>query len=149
MDEACRVCVGKRIGNLNRELERAARVQRTSGEETTQRLTLDELEDEIRMTVLLADFIERGDVRMAEGGSQRCFVEKPLPLSGIVDFVRGEHFDGGRPPETGVPCPEHLGAAAGADPLENTVVSERFLHRSDDYKLRLSCVRRPRPRRSR
>ena len=64
MDNARAVRVGERVGNLNGQVHRAARIQRSTGDRRAQRLAGHELEDEIQLSVLVADFVQRRNVRM-------------------------------------------------------------------------------------
>ena len=66
VDDAVGVRVGERVGDLDGEIDRAPRVQRPAGDGGLQRLAGHELEDEKQLALILADLVERGDVRVRQ-----------------------------------------------------------------------------------
>ena len=62
MDDALRMDVGERVGNLRRVIDGAPRVERSAAHDELERVSGHELEDEIGLSLLLADFVERGDI---------------------------------------------------------------------------------------
>ena len=78
VDDALGVRVGERVGNLHGEIDRAARIQRPPGDRRCQRLARHELEHEKQLALILADLVQRGDVRVRERGGGARLLQEPL-----------------------------------------------------------------------
>ena len=82
------VRVGERLGDLARQVDGAARIERPAADDRLQRLSLDELVDEIQPAVVFAHFIERHDVRVRYGGRRAGVPEKMF--AALRDLTRSD-----------------------------------------------------------
>ena len=63
------------------EVDRASRIQRPAGDDRRQRLAGDELEDQEQLALVLADLVQRGDVRVRQRRRRARFAQEPLAPS--------------------------------------------------------------------
>ena len=66
VDDVVRVRVGERIGNLDRPVDRPSRIERPPADDRLQRLARHELQDQVHDILILADLVQRRDVRVRE-----------------------------------------------------------------------------------
>ena len=123
------VGLGEGVGNLRREIDRAPRVERTPGDDVLQRLAGHELEGEKELPLVLADLVERRDVRVRERRRRSGFAKEPLAAIGIAGQLGGHHLDRDGAAETCVAGAIDLAHPAGADPVEDLVLPEGLEHR--------------------
>ena len=136
VDDALGMRVGERVGDLDAEIDRAARVQRAAADERPERLARHVLEREKQLAGVLADFVERCDVRMRERGRRARFAHEALAPRRVVGDSGGQHFDRDGTAEARVARAVHVAHAARADAVQNLVLPELFDHRraaADDY----------------
>jgi hypothetical protein len=100
---------GEHLVDAHRQLARAARAHDARGE----RLALEELHDEERPALLLANVVERTDVRVFQLREHARLALEALAQSGIGD-VRGQDLDGDGSIQARVPRLVDLTHAAGA-----------------------------------
>ena len=81
MDDAGAVRLVERLGDLNGDFQRFADRQRAVLQPRRQRLAFEVLHDEERGAPLLADVVERADVRVIELRDRPC-----LPLEPIAEL---------------------------------------------------------------
>ena len=93
-----------------------------------QRLARHVLEHEEQLILILADLVERGDVRMRQRRGRARLLEEPLAPIGIGRDGRGQHLDRDGAAEPRVARAVHLAHAAGADAIEDLVVAEGLEH---------------------
>ncbi len=93
----------QRVGDLHAVAQRLLEGQRPLGEAVGQRLALDQLHHEVIHAVLVADVVQRADMRVGQGGDRLGLaLEAELQLR-VLRQVRGQHFDRDRPVEPRVP----------------------------------------------
>ena len=81
-------------GKLFRDLDRVTEWNRSTPQPICEGLALDELEDQRRDAVLLLDAINRGDVRMIDGGQRSRFaIESRKSIAIGLKSLR-QNFDG-------------------------------------------------------
>ena len=116
------------------EIDGTARIQRTSGDDVRQRLAGHELEGQEQLALVLADLVERRDVRVRERRRRARFLQEPLAAIGIAGDLGGEHLDRDGAAKPGVASAIDLAHPAGADPIEDFVVPEATrTSNGDDY----------------
>ena len=128
MNDAFRVRVGERVGDLDGEIDDPARVHGAAGDQFLERVAGHVLEHQEQLALVLADLVERGDVRMR----QRCSGARLLQEAGaairIVGDRRRQHFDRDGAAETRIAGAEDFAHAPGADALEDLVMAEGLEH---------------------
>ena len=114
----------ERAGDLHRDRQRLGERQRPAGDPIGQRLALEVLHDEERGSVVLADVVQRADVRVGElRDGARFQVEARAELR-IGRQRLGQDFHRDEPIEPGVAGFVDLAHAAGAERAEDFVRSE-------------------------
>ena len=73
---------GERIGKLGSQIERLMDGKWISGEQLPQRLPADELHRDIGEILVLADAIDRDDVRVIEGGGEARLLFEAREIAG-------------------------------------------------------------------
>ncbi len=115
MHDAEPVSLVERIGHLRGDAHRRRERQRASREAIGERLALEVLEHQEIETGVLADVVQRADVRMIERGDGPRLALEAHAEVGVARDVGGEHFDGDQPIESSVTRPIDFAHAAGAD----------------------------------
>ena len=119
-------CVGggHRVGDLRRQLQRPANLQRTACHLHAQGLPLEKLEHEIDAPAVLAGVEERGDVgvRQREGGARLLKQAGTRPRVGCE--LGGQPADRDRAAQPGVTGPVQVSGTIRLEPLEQIVVSD-------------------------
>ena len=98
--------------------------QRAVLEPLGQRLALEKLHDEIGMALVLADVVQRTDVRMFEPRDVPRLALEPLAPLRIGGEARRQHLDGHRAVEPRVLRLEHLAHPALADEGDDFIRAE-------------------------
>ena len=83
MDDHSRVRGRQRAGDLNRDRQGFAHGQRSPGEPLPQRLAVDELAEDERLSVQIAEIVDDQDVRMVQRGHRACFSVETAQSIGI------------------------------------------------------------------
>jgi hypothetical protein len=78
MDDALTVCSTERLTDLDRDLQRSSERQRAPLQPVRQRLPVEELHDEKRRAVMLADVVQGADVGVGELRDRAGLSVKPL-----------------------------------------------------------------------
>ena len=121
MEDALRVGRFERLGDLPRDVERAWERERPSGEKLPDRLARHHLHDEELDVVGLLEAVDRGDVRVAEGGEElRLTLEPDDHLAVRGDGLR-QDLQGDFTPEPRVARPPDFAHPADAQLRENLV----------------------------
>jgi hypothetical protein len=121
MDDAGAVRAVERIGDLDGDLERVAERQtRTAGlrrprESVGQRLAIQVLHDEIRGAPVVADVVERTNVRMRELRDRARLTIESLTKARIAGKGLGKNLDRHLAIQTGIARPIHLAHATSAE----------------------------------
>ena len=93
MDDPCAVRALERVGDLDPVAQHSFERQRAAREPVGERLAFEVLHDQVVDAVLLADVVERADVRMAERGDRlRLALEAEAELR-VAGEVRRQHLD--------------------------------------------------------
>jgi len=80
------------------------------------------------VTLILADFIELGDVGVRQLRRRARILDETLALLRIAGDVLADHLDRDGTAEPCVARAQHVAEAAGADALEDLVLTERLDH---------------------
>jgi hypothetical protein len=106
---------GQRVGNLRRHVERLVERQRAFLQPIGQRLAVEILHDEKRHALLIADVVERADVRMGELRDGARLAIEPIAEQRIGRECIGKDFDRDRAVEPGVSGFVDLAHTAGPE----------------------------------
>ena len=90
-------------------------------EAVAQRLAFEQLHHRVDDTAVVADVVQRQDVRMVQRGDRLRFALEALQAIGDVSGVRRKHLDGHFAAQPGVSRPVDFAHAAAADRAENLV----------------------------
>jgi hypothetical protein len=82
MDNALRVGCNQRIDDLNSPLQYLIRLERLVGEAIAERLSLQQLHDDVWAAFVLADIMDGANVRMIQGGGGAGLT--PEPIEGLL-----------------------------------------------------------------
>ena len=91
----------ERIGDLDAEVDRLMDLDRPMRQQLAQGLPLEQLHHEVRSALVLADVVDRADIRVVQRGSGACFGAKPLEGAGVHQIVRDE-LEGDGPAQANV-----------------------------------------------
>jgi predicted MFS family arabinose efflux permease len=134
MDDACRVGVGQGIGELHREIDGAAGIERPAGDGCRQALARDELEDEKQPPLIFPDLVQRRDIRVRQRCSGARLSQDAFTPIGIAGESWRHHLDRHGPAEPRIARAVDLAHPAGADSVEDLVVPDGVKHvKRDDY----------------
>ena len=121
VQDAPRVGRGEPVADLDRGLERLADGQPAAQQPALQRLSLDELEDDVRDVALVPDIVDGHDRRVLDrSGGARLVLEQPEPL-GVARRLEIEELDRDVAAEAGVARTVHLGHPADTEGGEELV----------------------------
>ena len=98
-----------------------AGVSRSPVDRAVQRLTGDELHDDERPAVQIADVVDGHDIRMVEQGSQPGFAREPLGRDVVRRQLVGHELDGDEPAQPRIPRLVDLSHAAGSEGADDLV----------------------------
>ena len=90
------------VGDLDGEREKDFHFQRTPRDAVLQGHTVQKLHGDERMTIVLADFVNRADVGMVEGGSGTSFAAETLQSLRVLGYVIQQEFQRDEAPKLGV-----------------------------------------------
>jgi hypothetical protein len=124
VDDAESVSRGDAFGGLSGGLEEFAPGNGSPFDDRAKRFTFDQLGDDVRLAVGLADVVDGDDVGMVEGAEGAGFLLETLSPDGVAGNVGGQNFDRHRTIEPCVLGSEHLSHAAFAQLIEDFVVAE-------------------------
>ena len=83
----------QRVGDLDAHVEQRVEAQRTRGEPILQRRPLQILHDDERSPVLLADVVDRADVRVVQRRRRLRFAREPAQRLGIPRELFGDELE--------------------------------------------------------
>ena len=126
MDDALVVRLLERLGDLLRDLERLVDGDRAAREPLLEVFALDELESEERLPVGLLEPVDRGDVRVVEGGEKVRLALEAAQALGVLRHLRRQHLDRHVAVEVRVGGPVHLAHAPGPERRRDPVVRQRL-----------------------
>ena len=124
MDDAFLVRGLERLRDLARDLERHVERQWSAGETIGQRRPVDELHHDGVQAAGDFEAVNRGDVRMVQGGEQARLPLQARDALRIAGQRRRQHLDGHLAMESRVEGAIHLAHAAGIERPQDAVRSE-------------------------
>ena len=126
MDDPLRVRGLERLGDSDPEVQHLLPGQPPRVQQLAQRLALEQLHHDEGPAGVVADVVDRADVRVVEPGGDARLALEPLERPGLGEQVRREHLDRHRALQTQVLGPVDGAHPARAQLLENAVVGERL-----------------------
>ena len=114
----------ERLGDLNRDGQRLVDRQRAAFEPGRQRLAVDQLHDEKRHALVLADVVERADVRVRQARDRPRLALEPLAELGVGGQCCRQDLDRDGAIEPRVARPIDLAHPAGAEQRHDLVRSQ-------------------------
>ena len=124
MHNAVPVRLVERVRNLNPVTDRLLHGERSFLESPGERLPLEIFHDQEGHALVVADVIERADVRMTELRDRLRFAIEPLPKLRIDGHAGGKNLDGDRAVEARVRRPIDFAHPAGAVQRDDFVRSQ-------------------------
>src|SRR5262249_17395927 len=127
MDYACAMCAVERLGDLRAVLENVGERKGTTPQPIGERLPLEQLHDQ----VVVADVVERADVRMIElRDGLRLALEAHFELR-VLRELGGKDLDGHAATEPRVAPFPHLAHSSRADARDDFIGTETRSRRND------------------
>ena len=112
------------LRDLDGQIERPFRGQRTPNQDVAQPLAADQLHRDERHAVGGADLVDDRDVRMLDERRGACFLQHPLATNAIVDEIFRQDFEGDVAAEVEIAGAVDDAHAAAADFFDDFVVRE-------------------------
>ena len=78
------MCVGERVGDLDRDRECAFQFERPSGDKLADVFALDVLHRDVKNAVRLVKIVDRADVRVVELGAELGFAFESFEVCGLL-----------------------------------------------------------------
>ena len=122
MNDAFVMRRGKRIGNLNAEIEQLFIPERLARHAVLQRLALEILHRDKKPPAVLANFVNRANARMIERRSRASFAPETFERDGIFRDIIRKELQRNRTAEIHILGFVNDAHAAAAEFLENPVV---------------------------
>ena len=145
VDDALVVRGGEPLGDLARVVDGLARRQRAAVQAAAQRFAFEQLRDDVGRAVVDADVVDGQDVRVIElPGGARLLLEAMQPAR-IRRERLGDQLDRDVAPETRIARAVDLAHAAGAEPADDLVGTDRGAGRDGmrdaaDHSAGRTCV---------
>jgi len=124
MRDALAVRFLERVGDRDSDFQRFVERERPAPDPIRERLAFQVLHHEEVDVALLADVVQRADVRVIQRGDRLRFALEPVAPLRIVGEMRRQHFDRDRAVQSRVGCFVDLAHAAGAQRGDELVRSE-------------------------
>jgi hypothetical protein len=125
VDDAGAMSGAQRASHGDRDVDPCLQIDPAACKALLQRFALQQLHDEIRVTVAnIADVVKGADVRMLEGGDRAGFALEAVSRLGGLGDIRGQHLDGDVAIEPRVARLVDLAHAARADRGDDLVRSQ-------------------------
>ena len=132
MPRAC--AASRRVGDLDAELEHAVERQRAARELVLQRPAVEQFHDDELLAVVLADVVDRADVRVVERRGDARLAAEAVERFGVGGEIGGQELQRDLAAEADVLGAVDHAHAAGAEPLENLVMGDNGAnHRVEFY----------------
>ena len=128
MEDAGGVRVGKRVGDLNPEVDRAPRIDRAPGDHAIEHLPRDELEGQKHTTLIVAYLVQCRDVGMGQDHGRARVAQKPLAQLVVCGNIGGQQLEGDSPAELGIAGAINLAYPARSNPVQDFVLPQRLEH---------------------
>ena len=121
MDDASRVRGGQAVGNLGRDLERLRKGKPAAVEELSEVDAFEELHRQVGPPAVLADVVDRDDVRMVERGRRTRLGAKAGDATRVANHLVRKDLEGDVAPEPRIPCPPNLPHPAGTQRRDHLI----------------------------
>ena len=128
MHDAPRVRRIKRIGDLDREIEQPVDRKGFASDLLLQCPPLEQLEHEERTTVVIADFVDRADVRVIERRGGACFAEESVDRCAIGLVLGGEQLQGDLSAQDEVFSDVDVAHPAASQLVEHAIMRKSLAH---------------------
>jgi len=83
----------QRPGDLDPQIQDEVEPERLSLESLAERLSLHQLHDDERLTLVFPDLVNRADVRMVEGRRRAGFAKEPIERRLVPDGLLGKELE--------------------------------------------------------
>ena len=124
------------VGDLDPELEDTVHRQRPASDRFLERAPVEQFHDDELLAVTLADVVDRADVRVIERRRDARLAPEPLERFRVRGEIRGQELHGNLAAEANILGTVHHAHSAGAEPLENLVVTDDGANHSSG-----NCIR--------
>jgi hypothetical protein len=124
MDDSSGVCGREAAAYLQAVLDGLARRDGTVGEPRAERVSIQQLEDDVRDSVLRADVVDGEDVGMVEGRDGPGFLLESAEAVGVALARRGHDLESDIPSETGITRAVDLAHAPRAQGRADLILAE-------------------------
>jgi hypothetical protein len=114
----------KRVGDFDGDIEQRAQGHRSPVDAMLERLALEQLHDDEVLVLVLADVVDRADVRMIQSRGRLRLALKALDGHGIARQIGGEELQCHRSAKTRILGAVHDTHAAAAKVLDHLVVTD-------------------------
>ena len=112
------------VGDLDPELEHAVERQRPARDLVLQRAAVEQFHDDELLALVLADVVDRADVRVVERRGDARLAAEPFERLGVGGEIGGQELQRDLAAETNVLGAVDHAHAAGAEPLEDLVMAD-------------------------
>jgi hypothetical protein len=124
VDDPTGVGGGEATGHLGCPFQRGAEGRPATGEAVAQRLSLEQLGDEVGRTLVLAEVVDRDEVGMVQRARKARLLLEAAHQLGVAREHLVDHLERDLPAEPAVACPVDLRHPAGAQGRQHLVGSD-------------------------
>ena len=124
MNDAAAVCCREATADLHRVVQRGRERQRRSPQAWSERVPFEELDGDVRDTVVFADVVNREDVGVRQCGDGAGLAIEPVAHRRVGERAGGHCLDRNIAPQARVVRAIHLAHSAAADGLDDLVRTE-------------------------
>jgi hypothetical protein len=128
MNDAFAVSSVERLGNLCGDHNSSIDWQRAELQSLAERLSLEELQDEERDTLVLSDIVDSTNVWVVHPRNCTSFALEPIQLGTLDTTHGGEHLNGDGPVKAGILGVVHLAHPSGSDQGDDLVRTDSTAH---------------------
>ena len=114
------------IGNLHAQIEHGLSLQRFRCNSVLQRHTIQKFHDYEWLPIVLADFMDRADIRMVQGRGRSRFAPKSFERLRIMGDIFGQEFERDEAPKLSVFCFVHNTHTAATQFFDDPVMRDRL-----------------------
>ena len=122
VNDAFRMRGVKRVGDFGAQIQHHIQRQRAPSDAIAQRLTLQILHDDEKLSIVLANLMDCADVRMVKSGSGASFPLKTLERLTVRGHILGKKLQRNKAPKLGVFGLVHDAHSAPAEFFDDAVV---------------------------
>jgi len=135
VDDAAGVRGVETVGDLDAEIEHAVERQRSARDLLLQRVAVEQLHHDELLALVLADVVNRADVRVVERRGHARLASEPIERLRVGGEIRGQELQRDLAAQADVFGAVHHAHAARAEPLQDLVVTDQGTKHS-----RLNCT---------